>query len=106
MEASRQLKRDLKSIILRALNNIFMKLTFIKNSAGEIVVKVKGENFVTRDYIEMVKQVKANKPIEAEFDKEITKEEKDSVNLMLGEINKIGEAGKADDKSESDDTSF
>ena len=77
-----------------------MKLKFEKNENEEIFVKINGEDFFTKDYIEMIKEVKKEKKIEAEFGENITEEEQKSVESMLKDINDIKELGYKEDKNE------
>ncbi|MBT4516998.1 MAG: hypothetical protein HOC78_03805 [Candidatus Komeilibacteria bacterium] len=69
-----------------------MKLRFEKNKDGEIIVKVDEKTFSTKDYIEMIKEIKNEKKIDAEFGSDITEEEEISVKSMLESINNIEEA--------------
>ncbi len=68
-----------------------MKLKFRKNEKGEILVEVDGKSFSTKDYIEMIKEIKNEKKIEAEFEKNITNDERNYVESMLNDLNKINE---------------
>ena len=69
-----------------------MKLRFEKNKDGEIIVKVDEKTFSTKDYIEMIKEIKNEKKIDADFGSDITEEEEISVKSMLESINNIEEA--------------
>ena len=67
-----------------------MKLHFSKDSDGHVLVHIGDRPFVTKDYIEMIHEVKNKQKIEAEFTEDISDDEKESVNAMLKEINQIG----------------
>lgn len=80
-----------------------MKLKFEKNENGEISVKVDDKSFSTQDYIQMIKDVKNEEPIDAEFDENFTEDEKSNVNSMLESINNIGEEDSEDDEEVVDE---
>ena len=80
-----------------------MKLKFEKNKDGIISVKVGDRNFATKDYIQMIKDIKSEEKIEAEFGDDITQEEQDSVNSMLEEINKIKERDEGNDEENTEE---
>jgi hypothetical protein len=81
-----------------------MKLHFDKKEDGEIYAQVEGKDFSTKDYIQMIKEVKSEKKIEASFGKQITQDEQDSVKEMLVEINQINkEDTVSGDEAEKDD---
>lgn len=86
-----------------------MKLIFQKNHKGEISVLVGDKKFSTKFYIEMIKIIRKEENIEAEFGENISEEEKEEVNGMLAEINSIRENDNGDetDKNEKlDDLPF
>lgn len=66
-----------------------MKLKFDKNLKEETIVTVDGSNFVSQNYIDMVKEIHAGTPIEVEFSEKITQEEQNSVNAMIKKLNEI-----------------
>ncbi len=68
-----------------------MKLKFKKNENKEILVKINGKDFSTKDYIEMIKEINNEKKIEVEFGKNVTEEEQESVLSMFNDINNIKE---------------
>jgi len=68
-----------------------MKLKFIKNEAGEVSVKIEEKDFCAKDYIKMIKEIKEGKKIEVDFEGKISKDEQDSVRLMIKKINNIKE---------------
>lgn len=68
-----------------------MKLHFDRKGGGEVVVQVDGKDFTTVDYIKMIKEVKKDGKIEADFSEQISQDEKDSVGAMLKEINRINQ---------------
>lgn len=70
-----------------------MKLEFTKNEDGEIFVKIGLKEFSNEDYIRMIKEIKSGKKIEANFGDNISKDEQDSVLLMLKSINNIKTTG-------------
>ena len=70
-----------------------MKLEFTKNEDGEIFVKIGLKEFSNEDYIRMIKEIKSAKKIEANFGDNISKDEQDSVLLMLKSINNIKTTG-------------
>jgi hypothetical protein len=77
-----------------------MKLKFEKNENGEISVKVGDKSFSTQDYIQMIKDIKNEEAIDAEFDENFTEEEKGNVNSMLESINNIGEEDAENEEEE------
>ena len=89
-----------------------MKLKFTKNKDGEISVKIGEKDFSIEDYIEMIKELKDENSIEAEFGGNISVEEQNSVKSMLQEINNIketntnGNEGEVDDEINTDDIPF
>lgn len=80
-----------------------MKLKFDKNESGEILIQIEGKSFVTTHYIEMIKQIKEKKEIEAEFSEQIPADERRSVEAMIKEINSIKEFNHNGEKTSSDD---
>lgn len=80
-----------------------MKLKFEKSEEGEISVKIEDRNFVTKDYIQMIKDIKSDEKMEAEFSEEITQEEQNSVNSMLDEINKIKEVATNENDGDNEE---
>jgi len=82
-----------------------MKLSFDKKDSGEVFVQVEGRNFATKDYIEMIKQIKKNEEVEAEFTESITQDERNSIEAMLGEINGIKDSEEEPDE-EGDEFDF
>ncbi|MBW3020883.1 hypothetical protein KY334_06310 [Candidatus Woesearchaeota archaeon] len=72
-----------------------MKLNFKKEENGEINIAVEGTEFSTADYIEIIKNLKDGNRIEVDFEGDVSEEEKDSINSMIEEINKITEEGLA-----------
>lgn len=73
-----------------------MKLKFDKNSKEETIVTVDGSNFVSQNYIDMVKEIHAGTLVEVEFSEKITQEEQDSINTM---IKKLNETNNQDNES-------
>lgn len=67
-----------------------MKLKFDKNPKGETIVTADGCNFVSQNYIDMIKKIYAGIPIKVEFGEKITKDEQDSINIMIKALNEIG----------------
>ena len=81
-----------------------MKLHFDKKEDGEIYVQINGKDFSTKDYIQMVKDIRDEKKIEASHGKQITQEEQDSIKEMLVEINQINkENPETEEETEDDD---
>lgn len=72
-----------------------MKLNFKKEENGAINIAVGGTEFSTTDYIEIIKNLKDGDRIEVDFEGDVSEEEKDSINSMIEEINKITEEGQA-----------
>jgi len=66
-----------------------MKLKFEKNKIEEITVTIDGNNFVSQNYIEMIKQLYLGTKMQFEFGEDITQEEQNSVIKMVGMINNI-----------------
>jgi len=66
-----------------------MKLKFEKSEIGETIVTVDGKNFVSQNYIELIKQLYAGTEVEVEFGEDITTEEQNSINEMVKTINTI-----------------
>lgn len=66
-----------------------MKIKFEKNSKDEVVVTADGHNFASQNYIDMVKEIHAGKKLEVEFGKNVTPEEKNSINEMVKVLNSI-----------------
>jgi len=86
-----------------------MKLKFQKNDDGNIKILVGDKIFSTKFYIEMIKEIKNEENIEAEFSENISEEEKKEVNAMLAKINNIREndtSEETDDNEEIDDLPF
>lgn len=75
-----------------------MKLKFEKSENGVISVKIGDNDFVTKDYIKMIKDIKNGEKIEAEFGDNISKEERDSVSSMFKDINSIKETSADENK--------
>lgn len=78
-----------------------MKLKFEKTKDGAISVKIGDRSFTTKDYIQMIKDIKNEEKMEAEFGDGITQEEQNSVNSMLDEVNNIKET-EAEDEGEGE----
>ncbi len=70
-----------------------MELEFNKNE-GVISIKINDQEFTTRDYTLMIKEIKDKNTIVARYGEEITEEEKKTIDSMLTQINKISEAEK------------
>ncbi|MFH2035880.1 MAG: hypothetical protein ABIJ45_05700 [Candidatus Zixiibacteriota bacterium] len=68
-----------------------MKLKFEKNQEGKVYIKIDDVIFSTKDYITMIKEIKKEKVIEAEFSENIDTVEQGNVKSMLKEINNIRE---------------
>ena len=84
-----------------------MKIKFNQNKDGKIVVEIDNKAFVTKDYLQMIKEIKSNNKIEAEFTETISQDEQKIVNQMIEKINKIKEAEiKEDGEVNSDDIPF
>ncbi len=87
-----------------------MKLFFDKKEDGEIFVQVEGKEFSPTDYIRMVKEIKRKEKIEAAYGEKITLDEKNSVETMLREINRINEEESGENpsitKRKEDDMDF
>ncbi len=66
-----------------------MKLKFIKNTNSETSVLINDREFKTSDYIDIVKSVKNDDPIEVEYQDTYTIDEKASIDKMIKEINQI-----------------
>ncbi len=66
-----------------------MKLKFDKNIKEETIVTVGGNNFVSQNYIEMIKEVHAGNLIEVEFSEKIEQDEINSINAMVKKLNGI-----------------
>lgn len=66
-----------------------MKLKFDKNTEGEISVQINGKSMGSEDYITLIKEVKSETKIEADFGGDVTLEERGSIDAMLKKINKI-----------------
>lgn len=85
-----------------------MKLKFTKDKDGEISVKIGEKDFSTADYINMIKEIKSKKEIEAEYGDDISEDEIDSVKSMLKDINNIKETdvSKNEEKINPEDIPF
>lgn len=76
-----------------------MKLKFEKNEAQEIIVSADGENFVSQNYIDLIKQLHAGKKLEVEFEEGLTDAEKQTIIKMVETINSLDtETGGSDFK--------
>lgn len=66
-----------------------MKLKFDKNTKEETIVTVGDNNFVSQNYIEMIKDIHAGNLIEVEFGEKIDQDEINSINAMVKKLNEI-----------------
>lgn len=72
-----------------------MKLHFTKTKAGEIEASIfENEQNTPFSYIEMVKSIINGKEIECSFSEEFDNEEKEKINDLKDEINRIVEKEK------------
>lgn len=79
-----------------------MKLKFSKNESGEVFLLVDGKPFSTEHYLEMVRNIKDKTKIELDdFGDNIAQEEKDSINKMIADINKIEFMNVSDENEDS-----
>ena len=81
-----------------------MKLVFKKNENGDVSVTMfKGTAEAQFSYIEMIKALIAEEPLDADFDETITKEEQAQIKDVLKEIEKTAkEKEGADEVVESE----
>jgi len=84
-----------------------MNLIFNKDKDGKILVTIDGKDFTTKDYINMIKEIKEGKDIKVSFDGDVSSEEKENINSMISDINNIKEIDKIKiDESDIDSESI
>lgn len=67
-----------------------MKLQFIKDKGGNVLLTMNGEDFTTDNYLKIIKGMREGEILKLEkFDKSISEEEQESIKRMIDEINSI-----------------
>ena len=66
-----------------------MNIQFLRSTEGGVIANINEHTFSSSDYIEIVKLLHSGEKITAEFSAEISTEERDSLNKMIDDINRV-----------------